>query len=160
VNYTESELLADADKGFVMLSRLPMSPSSNSQYKLVPRGAKTYLVGSAELNKFKREMQTYEKVNWKKIKEVRTVLDDWIKIQGLKLSVQTIFYFKESRLFTEKGTVKKLDVSNRIKAFHDCLCKMLKIDDSMFFDVIAKKRIIFNEEHEGVEVMLHGIRCP
>lgn len=42
--------------------------------------------------------------------------------------------------YTRKGTVRKLDLSNRVKFIEDCVCDALGIDDSHIFRIILNKR--------------------
>ncbi len=41
--------------------------------------------------------------------------------------------------FTRDGSVRQVDVSNRIKFLEDCLCQALGIDDRQFFKVVLTK---------------------
>ena len=130
-----------------------MSPSSNSQYKVIRRGGKNYFVASAELQKFKRQMEFYKRQNLKTIQDAKELVNSWLK-NGYKLEIKTYFYFEYSHIFTQKGYPKKLDVSNRIKALHDCFCDMLGIDDSLFFAVVAIKKTVEIGYSERVDVFL------
>lgn len=47
--------------------------------------------------------------------------------------------------FTKKGSVRKVDVSNRIKFIEDCVCEALGIDDSHIFRVVLTKHQSDNE---------------
>lgn len=79
---------------------------------------------------------------------------EWVAKGGL-LEARAFFFFKKERLFTLKNKPKKLDVSNRIKAIHDSLCKLLEIDDSLFFKVTAEK-VVCNgnlEESSWIEIL-------
>lgn len=42
--------------------------------------------------------------------------------------------------YTKKGTVRKVDLSNRVKFIEDCVCDALGIDDSHIFRVVLNKR--------------------
>ena len=41
--------------------------------------------------------------------------------------------------FTRDGSLRQVDVSNRIKFLEDCLCQALGIDDRQFFKVVLTK---------------------
>ena len=57
----------------------------------------------------------------------------------LKLDLK--FYLKRTTLFCLNNTVKKMDISNRIKAVEDSISNLLEIDDSLFFQVSASKEV-------------------
>lgn len=125
-------------KTYVLFTKLPLPPSSNHQYTLARRGQKTYHVASAHLKAFQREMNQYPQTCRDLFLCNQQAIHGWIK-EGKALEIRCFFFFKRERLFTKKSVPKKLDVSNRIKALHDCLCRILEIDDSLFFRVIAEK---------------------
>lgn len=125
---------------FVLFPSLPMPPSSNNQYVLARRGGKTFHVCSKELNAFKAEMEKYPLAYLPEFLRQKTYVRDWLK-NGFALEVRAVFFFYKRRLFTKAGTPKKLDVSNRLKACHDQLAKILEIDDCTFFRVYAEKAI-------------------
>ena len=41
--------------------------------------------------------------------------------------------------FTKKGSVRKVDLTNRVKFLEDCVCTALGIDDSHIFRVVLTK---------------------
>lgn len=136
--------------------QLPMPPSSNHMYKLFRRGRKTFHVPSKELKTFQNEMILYPRVHKLEFLSAKHTVLAWINAgQGLEISCQ--FFFHYSRLFTKDGRVKKLDVSNRIKALHDCLCRLLGIDDSVFFRVSAEKGTAHADLDEMVMVDIRPI---
>lgn len=118
------------------LEDLPIPPTSNSQYKLFRRGLKTYHVPSAELKRFKKDMEAWALKNHKRCIDIKNAIHGRSHIP---LSCECIFYFKKERIWTKAGKPKKFDVSNRLKAIHDEVCKLIGIDDSEFFSISAKK---------------------
>lgn len=60
-------------------------------------------------------------------------------LEGYLIRVDTYFVFRQTDLWTkpktkkDKPKPKQLDASNRIKAMHDVLAKMLGIDDKYFW---------------------------
>jgi Holliday junction resolvase RusA-like endonuclease len=127
----------------VVFNFIPMPPTSNKMYAMWRRGSKTYHVPSPELKAFQRKMESYV-ITEDKI--------DLVRAMKGPLSIECFFFFRRERLYTKKDTIKKLDVSNRIKALHDCLCKRLGIDDSLFFEVYAMKMPNLATSTEYVEV--------
>lgn len=53
--------------------------------------------------------------------------------------LDVFLYFEPSRLFTKKGTPKRIDACNFLKALLDQIAKLLEIDDSEFWDVRVVK---------------------
>jgi Holliday junction resolvase RusA-like endonuclease len=127
----------------VVFNSIPMPPTSNKMYSMWRRGSKTYHVPSPELKAFQGKMLSYP-IAQEKI--------DWLQTLKGPLSIECFFFFKRERLYTKKEAIKKLDVSNRIKALHDCLCRRLGIDDSLFFEVYAVKMPNLANDKEFVDV--------
>lgn len=129
-----------------------MPPTSNHMYHLVRRGPKTYHVPSSELKKFQNAMVIYP-ITRPYIPNYRKLIKNWVDLK-YKLQIHCGFYFRRDRLYTKEGKFKKLDVSNRLKAAHDGVAKMLGIDDSAFFRISAEKYNYMNvgEEMFSVEI--------
>jgi Holliday junction resolvase RusA-like endonuclease len=126
------------------LYHLPIPPSSNNQYILVRRGKKTYHVPSAELLVFRSNVSHYALQTRNVLNEAKKTFTEFKQFQ-----IHCLFTFKRERLFTKQNTVKKLDVSNRLKALHDEVSRIIGIDDSQFFEISATKRPL--EPFEGAE---------
>jgi len=122
-------------------------PSSNNQYVLVRRGRKTFHVPSRDLKSFQKYMEQYPAHH--SMKETFEEVKYW-KDKKLLLKCHSAFYFDHKRIFTKEGRAKKIDVSNHIKALHDCICKMLGIDDSLFFQVSMVKIGVLDPDLEYV----------
>ncbi len=132
---------------FILLTSLPMPPSSNNQYILVRRGRKTFHAPSKELKQFKTAMLGWAFKEAGKISSDKMALIDWMS-SGLVIECRAVFFFHKRILFTKKNSPKKMDVSNRIKACHDEVCKILGIDDSLFFKITAEKAICHDNLQE------------
>jgi Holliday junction resolvase RusA-like endonuclease len=133
----------------ILFTKVPMSPSSNNQYTLVRRGGRTFHVPSLELKTYQKNMIKYPLTCPELFMVGKQKIKDWLA-HGLPLEIRAIFFFKREKIFTKAGKAKKLDVSNRIKALHDCLCELLEMDDSMFFRVYVEKA----ECHPNLEEMV------
>lgn len=131
---------------------LEMPPSSNNQYILVRRGGKTFHVPSAKLKAYQNTMNSYP-YRMKSFPSDQKRISEWIQL-GYKLEVNALFLFHRKSLFTVDGRVKKMDVSNRLKALHDSLAKLIGVDDSTFFRVSAEKSEIDAEKPESVIVKI------
>lgn len=55
------------------------------------------------------------------------------------------------RAFTADGSVRKVDLTNRVKFLEDCLCQALGIDDSQVFRVVLAK-LDAEEEQTVIEL--------
>lgn len=137
----------------VLFVDLPIPPSSNSQYKLARWGGKTHHVASQALKTFKIVMRQYP-YTCNEFLESKHKIQHWVN-QGELLQIHCSFFLYKKRIFTQAGTVKKMDVSNRIKALHDCISELLEIDDSIYFRVVAEKRLCHDNLNEMcvVEIM-------
>jgi Holliday junction resolvase RusA-like endonuclease len=134
-----------------------MPPSSNHQYIVFQRHGKVRHAASPKLKEFQKYMLGYPKLHAAAILDAKLELRPWIK-DGLPLSCDATFYFHHGSLFCRDGSIKKLDVSNRIKALHDCICKMLGMDDSQFFCVRAVKKSLRSfEKMEHVVIEIHPL---
>lgn len=54
-------------------------------------------------------------------------------------------------VFTKKGTVRRIDLTNRVKFIEDCVCGALGIDDSHIFRVVLTKHDN-DEELTSIEI--------
>lgn len=126
----------------VVLEGAPIPPSSNHQYKSFVRHGRIVHVRSPDLVKYRLDFTKWALVQSKGIEVAKAV------IEGCAIEVEAFFGFHVARLYTKKGTFKKLDVSNRIKALHDALAAALCVDDSHFFSITAEKFTVENAEDE------------
>lgn len=117
-----------------------MPPSSNNQYFLARRGNKTYHVPSDELKAFKALMDQYAIKEGMSFTFNTNLVRQWIS-EPCGLIIKSNFFFHEKRMMTKQHLPKRLDCSNRIKALHDNLCRVIGIDDKWFFKVEAEKLI-------------------
>lgn len=67
------------------------------------------------------------------------------------IEVQMYVYIETSKLFTKKDKLKKIDVSNRIKATHDKLSDILNIDDKYFS--VGKSQFIASHKN-SIDIVL------
>lgn len=137
----------------IIWEKLEMPPSSNNQYILVRRGGKTFHVASGKLKAYQNVMNSYPYRKEKTFKRDQKQILDWIA-EGKKLQVDALFFFHKKSLFTLDGRVKKMDVSNRLKALHDALSTLMGVDDSLFFRVVAEKIQGDEEKAESVTVKI------
>lgn len=123
-----------------VFTKLPMPPSINHQYwnRVLPGGNVAQLTPTKELKEFVSAMDLYRQKNLVWVYKARSNIRQWL-LRGHMLSVTVMANFHGMDLWTQKGTPKKMDASNRIKAMHDCLAEVLQVDDSWFWRVTIEK---------------------
>lgn len=108
-----------------------MPPSINQCYATI--GSRR--VAAVKLRKYKACMALWGTKNRKSLIEVFR----WIKAnKNPRISLEFCFYF-------QKRNINRIDVSNRIKAIEDQICKFIGLDDRYVFKVSAEKRIAAKE---------------
>ena len=130
-----------------------LPPSLNSSY------ATNFKTGK----RFPSKELTFIKKNFVKLAKFEVYgqntiypLNEFCKeIEGKKLCLVIILNMRHDQLYTKKGTIKKFDCSNRIKAIEDCICKFLEIDDSVIFRVAVEKRLTTTEINTVCSLMVH-----
>lgn len=125
---------------------VPIPPSSNNQYLMIRARGKILHVPSPELKRFRLAMEHYFLEQSDAVKFAREIF------VGHPLSIHCAFAFEKSRLVSKKGSFKRLDVSNRLKALHDAFADALLIDDCAFVNISAKKYAVQKEMDEQVTV--------
>jgi len=129
---------------------LPMSPQSNNMYATLPDRRR---IPSKELKLYQRMMQEWALKNQFIAQTARKRCQEIVN-SGNFLFVEAHFFFKKEKVFTKVGGVKKMDVSNRIKAMHDCVSEIIGVDDCYFWSVSAQKNILEFNEPERVTVTI------
>ena len=129
---------------------VPLPPSSNNQYFSFVRNGKILRGASKELTQFKKAMAMY----W--LTQKRELLFAREQLSGKPLSVHIDFMFAKERIFTKKGYLKKLDVSNRLKAIHDSLADALLTDDCFFVNISADKLAVKSKYEESATIRVEA----
>jgi Holliday junction resolvase RusA-like endonuclease len=106
-----------------------LPPSSNHAYFNLPRVGR---VLSTEGKRYKRETTSFLSQNFPA--ELKRILPD------TKYFCYVRFFFEAVENKKGKTRYKKLDTSNRLKLFEDCLKDACGIDDSQFFIWTIEKR--------------------
>lgn len=115
-----------------------MPPSSNGAYRPFVSKGKMRFASTADWASFKRDFTVYRLLNAAAFKVAEGVI---AKVTPLTLGIHCDFYFPHEKLFTKDGRLKKLDVSNRLKALHDCVAEALGVDDCVFTEISATKAV-------------------
>ena len=107
----------------LLLKRFPLSPSSNAMYASV----NGRLIKSAEARRYEASVDMYGLKEFKVLDQFK----ETIKPTDV-FHVDMYFIFTKDRLVSKKDTIKRLDATNRLKASHDGLSKILGVDDCRF----------------------------
>lgn len=116
----------------------PMPPSVNSSLALF-RGR---LIKTARHREFQSLCEIWAYANFKRIQEIRAEMGKWSERRFFHINY--VFNFPHTRIFSQKNTVKKIDVTNRIKPVEDAIFKILGLDDSLVFSGSFSKCIAEN----------------
>jgi len=108
--------------------------------KMYPGKIKRY--ASPELKQFKMAVEIWMLRNRKIVQKAREYFEDkeWIEIS-------CYLCVPNKTIWTLKGGVKTWDASNRIKAIHDAVSKLIDKDDKHFFLGITPKVITTKKPH-------------
>lgn len=105
---------------------LPMPPQSNNMYggawsgRRFPSKELTGFKGAIEILRMQLRLTAHEKA----------ILNTFV---GTPIKLERQFHFHKASVFTKAGTIKRMDVSNRIKACDDALGVLFGIDDCFVF---------------------------
>lgn len=119
----------------VVLTHMPLSPSINEAYANNFRSGRGRFK-TKEYKSYESAMKLWSLKNHQVIKQAKAFLAD-----KAFLSVSAIFYFPYERVLTKKNLSKRQDVTNRVKTLEDVLCKILEIDDCLFWKWSLEKRV-------------------
>jgi len=113
----------------MILREFPFPPTVNQCYPSNKQGRR---FASAELKNFKHKAQVYAHQNHEKILKLKNSLVAVARTDLHYIQVEAYFERPPSKIWTKKITIRKQDVSNRVKALHDILSEILNIDDCYF----------------------------
>lgn len=131
----------------IIIKGFPLPPSSNKLYSAF----KGRLVKSKGGREYDVKVDVFKIVYKRKLEAVKNEIS---KLNTNALKVSCIFVFHKNRIIGQKGQVKKLDVTNRVKQVHDNLAKIIEIDDCHFFETPIKKVICESEKDEQVIIII------
>lgn len=107
----------------LLLKRFPLPPSSNQLYASV----NGRFIKSTEGRKYDAAVDMYAIREYKILDQFKEMIKETDVF-----NVDMYFVFSRDRLITKKETIKKLDATNRLKASHDGLSKIIGVDDCRF----------------------------
>lgn len=131
----------------IKLVNLPIPVSTNQLYK-------NRIGGRCKTDKYKE--YEIEFSNWALFfrKQVKEAMDTLIKDDYCELSLKLTYYIPRSRLYTRAGSIKRYDLSNRVKAIEDKLFAVLGWDDSCVFKLVLEK-VVSDRDCVDVEISKH-----
>lgn len=135
--------------GSIFISGLPVPPTSNHQYVSMVRGGRTIRFKSKGAKDYEREFHSWAIRNKSMVDKAIVTLEKWHS----PLEARAYVIFEKSRLITKDFCMKKLDISNRMKALHDLLCDVLLIDDCHFVTNVNEKIISDNKDEQVIIIL-------
>jgi len=118
----------------ILIEKFPIAPSDNAAFAHVPGQAlkrPTAAMAAFKSNVFRWQIQNREIVS-----QANLVLLEWDTIR-----VQYSFFLPRRTLITQKGQIKRWDVTNFIKHTQDALAGALGFDDKIIFSASCEKLI-------------------
>jgi hypothetical protein len=112
----------DFDLDFVEFENIPFPPTVNKLYATAKTGRR---FKTKDGKKFDTDIEGWGLFNKQKIEELKEM--DW-----LFYNLHIAYHCMESDLFTKQNTIKKIDVTNRIKPMLDGISNITGIDDRYF----------------------------
>jgi Holliday junction resolvase RusA-like endonuclease len=125
---------------------MPVPPSVNNCYMPLPNGGRCR---NKLYKDFAKKFDDWAVINYQSVNRVKKMIKPWRKV-GLVLT----FSLPESKIYTKTGTIKKYDISNRIKVIEDAISNLICLDDSNFWEIKAIKTV---GETEGVSGKFYNI---
>lgn len=120
----------------IKLNLIPFPPSVNSAYAhFRDRSGTIRRCKSPAVLDWNGKFYAWELVNRHEVRNAKNLLQTLNGLIGMKFA----FRMSKQRLFTLKGTPKKLDLSNHIKILEDSITGLLGFDDSLVFKLEAEK---------------------
>lgn len=120
-----------SSKIIAIFSGIPLPPPDNNLYINLRRGGR---VKGPGYRAYMREFEVWELEHHLHLLEVRKALES-----TKELGIEIEFKFSRKSLYCLDGRIKRMDLTNRLKAFMDCLSKAIGVDDSYFFNVQCQK---------------------
>lgn len=133
----------------ITFKQFPLPPSSNQMYSSV-RGR---LIKSKEARLFDQRCENWAFQRKSMIEREKSRLEA-IRANKQGFKVTCLFVFSKKRLIGQKGQLKRLDASNRLKACHDAFARIIGIDDSLFISGEFEKLTCESVEQEQVIITL------
>lgn len=140
----------------IILDNFPIPPSSNAIYRSFFNKKVGRLVHykSQEMKAYEVLVESWSSTRQQMISSASETLTNLIFDQRNFIRVDAYFGLKPEKLWNREGSKKKMDVSNRIKALHDCLSNVLAIDDRFFYPGECEPVIVGPWEQECVIVKM------
>jgi hypothetical protein len=148
--------------GHAVLLNLPVPPSANGLYKSVmlkrPNRKPTMRrVKTREYVIYSNQMQHWRLQNHRGVRALNAwILATFPERPGAQplIWLDRFFHLHRSTLWTQKNTVKKYDVTNRIKALDDELTKIIELDDCLIWGGSEEKNEIPEEVQPCVNIII------
>ncbi len=132
----------------------PIPPSTNQLYKTLPSGKRCK---SKKYKDFITKTDIWSMGNIRALNAARDYFNENITENNL-IKINMYICLMQKTVYSQRGTMKRYDASNRIKATHDYLSKMLNVDDTYFSVGVTEKIITRQREQVIIELQLDDIK--
>lgn len=136
-------------KNSILFMGVPLPPSSNKQYSTFLRNGKIQRVTSPAAALYQHDFKAWAFRHRADILAATQTILQWQST----IEIRAYVIFKKSRLLTKDSRIKKLDISNRLKALHDLLADAFNIDDSHFSTNFNEKLVSISDQEQVVIVL-------
>jgi hypothetical protein len=133
----------------VIVKNFPMPPGSNHLYKTCAVGNRIFRAPSRKHKDYKKSVKLWALENPDIIRMMKAKVKDWKALQ-----IERYFMFHYKTIYCKDGRIKKMDVSNRIKALDDSLLGLMGLDDSQIFRGFEEKILMPVGYPECVEIRI------
>lgn len=120
-----------------MFKEIPIPPTVNQIY-----AGKTRRYKSPKYKQWLKEFDIYYAKN-SSFHGARNIIRDALKDVNTFLDFKLDFCVPREKIYSKANTVKRIDVSNRIKPLFDAMSEALQCDDNRFF-LNSVQFVIFN----------------
>lgn len=135
----------------LIIEDVPLPPSDNHLYINVNWGrGRASRVKSPEYKAWSETFDLCTRVHTKLCKDFIAKEASESSLLTVEIEIQMVY----ERFFTKRGTVRKLDATNRLKAICDALSRCIGIDDSHFWDVRIAKRVCSGNIKDSLKVVI------
>lgn len=97
-------------------------------------GAKMWRAPSKDLEQYQARVKDWAMEHFVEVRQARESIKHWEALE-----VHLTVCLPKDKLFTQNDDVKRLDITNRVKAAHDSVLGLLGIDDKLVFKATCEK---------------------
>lgn len=147
----------------IVISGLPIPPSTNKQLIPIRRGRNTRFIKSKEARAFDSKIELFDVVHKNRLADIHNSLRAVLtKGDYIGLEVNCYFVFNHNQVITTSKQAqhkfKRMDANNRLKSMIDAVSKLIGIDDSYILTGLCEKVICLPTQQEQAIVTIKKIK--